>query len=448
MAESERILSQHEVDALLSAIDSGEVEVTPEQGGGLQTMPYDFKRPERVAREQLRALETLHEVYARNLQSAFSGMLRTMVDVKIASVDQLTFLEFINSLPNPTVFTVLSCEPLEGNFIFEVNPVIAFPIVERLLGSGKVGSSQPERALTPIEWKLMDGVILRALDLLKEVWSTIVPVNFKVSAREANPQLMQIFSANEAVVSVVIEVTMGEHKGYLNICLPVMAIEAYMEKITTHTWFSSRKKDQAPTQEAMISRQLASAELTLAAHLPVETLRLKDLETLRAGDILQLHHPQAAPVMVSVGGRVKYIGKLGSLKDRKAVKVLAGVDPARVSSLTPPRPPMDVLRQAAPEPVADGAPAPAIVANVLRLPLTATVVLAEKTMRVREVLALKVGEVVEFQKRENEPLSLRAGDHLLATGSAVKIGEKFGLQVMSVLDPRATVAALGTPPGP
>jgi flagellar motor switch protein FliM len=453
MSEADKILSQHEVDALLSAIDSGEVEVTPEAAAAPQAMPYDFKRPERVARDQLRSIETLHDVYARNLQGALSGMLRTVVDVKIASVDQLTFLEFINSLPNPTVFTVLSCEPLEGNFILEVNPIIAFPIIERLLGSGKVGASQPERALTRIEWEIIDRVIARALELMKEVWASIAPVNFRVTAREANPQLMQIFSANEAVVSVVAEVSMGDHKGYMNICLPVMTIEGHMEKISSHSWFSSRKKDRAPSQESTISRQLAPAELVVTTHLPVETLRMKDLETLRVGDCLVTNQPVKAPVLISVEGRPKYIARIGKVNnDRyKGFMVLSMVDPAREPIITQARTALSV-QKAAPagkgkskktdEP-ASAAPDPAVVENILRVPLVSTVVLAEKTLRVKDILGLKVGDIIEFAKSVDEALPLRSGGRGVAEGTAVKIGEKFGLQVTAVRDPRETVTALG-----
>ena len=442
MADSERVLSQNEVDALLSAIDSGDVEITPETGVTPQVVPYDFKRPERVGREQLRAIETLHEVYARNLQAALSGMLRAGVDVKVASVDQLTFQEFINSLPNPTVFTVLSCEPLEGNFIFEMNPVIAFPIIERLLGSGKVGASQPERALTPIEWKLMDSVIDRALDLLKDAWSKVVPATFKVTAREANPRLKQIFSDNEAVVAVVIDLSTGDHKGYLNLCLPVLAIEGHMDKISTHTPFSSRRKQEAPGQEQTISRQLAPAELQLSVHLPIETMRVRDLQAMKPGDLVLAHHPESAAVLVSVEGRPKFVARLGSLRDRKAFKIVSGVDPSRESMLLQPRAALDIRHSGtkgkAAAPKEKGA-----IEGVLGVPLRMAVGLAEKTMRVREVLALRIGEVIEFDARVDDSLVLRAGDRMIATGSVVKIGERYGLQINSIGEPRETAGALG-----
>ena len=440
--ERERVLSQHEVDALLSAIDSGDVEISAETGAAVLSVPYDFRRPERVGREQVRAIEALHEIYARSLRAELSGVLRTMVEVKVTSVIQLTFTEFINSLPNPTVFTVLSCKPMEGSFILEMNPAIAFPIIERLLGSGKLGTTQPERALTPIEWKLMDTVFDRALDLLKDAWSSVVPATFKVTERESNPNLMHIFSTDEAVVAVVIEIGIGDRHGYLNLCLPLLSIEEHLDKIASHALISSKSKPDAPGQEQTISRQLGPAELQLSVHLPIESMRVRELQDMKPGDLILSHHPEAAAVLVSVEGRPKFVARLGSLGDRKAIKIISGLDPLRESTVLKPRAAMDVRRSGAKGRAEASGPEGAV-DGVLDVPLGVSVALAEKTMRVRDVLALKTGEVIEFDTRLDEALVLRVGDRLIATGSVVKIGDKYGLQVSSIGDPRETASALG-----
>jgi flagellar motor switch protein FliM len=428
MAEGDRILSQQEVDALLSAIDSGEVEVKLEAAEAAPgAVPYDFKRPERVPREQLRALETLHEFYARGLQSALAGMLRAGVEVRVAAVDQLTYLEFVGSLPNPTAFTVLSADPLGGSFILEINPSVAFPIVERLLGSGQLGRSQPERSLTRIEWNLIDTVIARALDLMKELWAPIAPVTFRVTAREANPRLMQVLSPNESVVSVTLDVAIGEQKGSMNLCIPVVAIEGHLEEISSHVWLSSRKEMSAPGQETAITRQLAPADVRISAHLPVEEMELKVLESLRPGDLLVTGHPSTAPVLVSLEGRPKFRAAVGRWKDRLAFKVVGRADEHAGS----PRE-RAALRRAE-DPSGGGAgKGPSMREALQRVPLTASAVLAEKSARVRDVLALRPGQVLEFSKRADEPLALVVGGRLLAEGAAVKIGDRFGLQIESL----------------
>lgn len=441
MGDSDKILSQNEVDALLSAIDSGEIEVGVEETAGRhQVVPYDFKRPERVARDQLRAIETLHEVFAREFQTALSGLLRSIVDAKVASVDQLTFSEFINSLPNPTVFTVLACEPLEASFIFEMNPIIAFPIYEKLLGAGRASAVQPERPLSDLEWKVLEKVIDTALGKMKEVWSHVVEVNFRVRTRESNPQIMQIFSANEPVISVVLELSLQEHKGYLNICIPVMSIERVMDKITTHTWYASRRREEIAGQEAAISKTLAPAELTVTAQLTLQTMLLSEIQELRPGDVLVTHHPQNAPVVVSIEGRPKFVGRFGTLGGRRAVRVTGGIDAAKEQVVLQPRGRIEVQKSADSAETVTSEPA---VEGILNLPVQGTVVLAEKSLPLRFVLSLRPGDIIEFEKNLATPLNFEVTGRRIARGTAVKIGEKFGLQLTDILDPRETVRTLG-----
>lgn len=433
MDEPDRILSQHEVDALLSAIDSGEVEVTPEAAAAPRAVPYDFKRPERLGREDLRAIEMLHEILARNLEVALSGMLRTVVAVRPAGADQLTFLEFTNSLPNPTVFTVLSCEPLQGHFILELNPAIAFPMLERALGSGRVAAAQPERPLTPIEWGVMEGLLGRVLEIMEQAWGPVAPVRFKITARESNPQLLQVVNANEGVASVALEILMADHKGYANLAVPVMAIEPYLDRLVAHPWLSGGEPGGQDPRETAMSRQIAPAEVRIAAHLPAASLPLRDLEVLRPGDVLVTDHPASAPVVVSLEGRPKFQGTVGSLKDRRAIRVegrlAAPRGPAGEGPVTGAR----VRRSAKAGGPARGAE------HILRVPLQTAVVVAEKTMPLQQVLALKPGDVLTFERRVDEPLLLQAGGRPLATGTAVTIGDKFGLQVGEVR---------GAPPAP
>src|SRR2546428_6458141 len=188
MPDPERILSQHEVDALLSAIDSGGGEARP----SAPAHPYDFKRPTRVPHDQVRAIQALHEGFARNLRWALSGMLRTAVEVKVAAVQQLPLEEFLDSLPRPTALTVLSAEPFEGTFLLEINPSIACPIIERLLGSARFGAWQQDKALSPLEWTVLDAVIERALELMKEAWSAAGEATFRVQRREGESSRLHL----------------------------------------------------------------------------------------------------------------------------------------------------------------------------------------------------------------------------------------------------------------
>jgi flagellar motor switch protein FliM len=328
MADS--VLDQHEIDALLSAMGTGEVELETQEAVVTQRIaPYDFKRPERVARDQLRSIGTLHEVFARNLQANLSGSLRTIIDVNISHVDQLTYSEFINSLPNPTNFNVISCEPLEGNFILEINPSIAFPIFERLLGSGRVGTELPERPLTDIERRLLQSITDKMLDLLKEAWATFIDINFHITAQESNPQLMPIMSSNEPVIGVGIEITFGGNRGLINICIPVVSIESILGKLSSYTWFTHKGKGSSTSREGVIARSVASAQVQLVTYLASATITLGKLLSLAPGDIITTSHPIDAPVIAYIEGKPKFWVKPGSFKGHKAVKIIRSVDLAK-----------------------------------------------------------------------------------------------------------------------
>lgn len=191
--------------------------------------PLEFHRPERVGREQLRAMGALHEEFARNFQEALSVRLRTKVVARVMALDQLTYSEFINSLPNPTIFTTLSAEPLEGNWALEVNPIIAFPIMERILGLGSGSPAAPEPALNDLQWNLIGSVIEITLHHLKDAWSKLATINIRMSQRAVDPDLVPITSPSEAVVSVSIQLEIGESKGFMNLCMPVRSLKGIME---------------------------------------------------------------------------------------------------------------------------------------------------------------------------------------------------------------------------
>lgn len=321
--DDNKILSQGEVDALLSAIDGGDVELgieaTPEAP---RVVPYDFRRPERVAREQLRAIGTLHEVFGRNLQAALSGMLRTIVEVRVQAVDQLTYSEFINSLPNPTAFNIISAEPLEGNFILEINPIIAFPIMERMLGSGRGSLTQPERALTDLEWNLINTVLEQTLTVLRDAWSKVIDINFRITGRESNPQLVPIMSTNEPVVSVSIELMIGEAKGFMNLCIPVLSIETIVEKISAHTWYTTRRAKEQPAQAEQIASSLRRARVEMTAYLAEAHIELRELNDLDPGDRVTSEHPENKPIVICVEGRPKYLAEPGEFKGKRAVRIV------------------------------------------------------------------------------------------------------------------------------
>ena len=200
--------------------------------------PYDFKRPERVGKEQMRALQSLHEGFGRNFGAALSALLRSIVEVKLTSVDQLTYSEFVFSLENPTCFNLLTAKPLEGNLILDINPSILYPIINRLLGGGKETGTVARRALTEIELRLVRRITGLFLHDLKRAWANILPLEFEVERVESNPQLVQIVPPNEVVVLISFELTLGDVRGMMNLCIPFNAIERIGNKLTSNNWVS------------------------------------------------------------------------------------------------------------------------------------------------------------------------------------------------------------------
>jgi flagellar motor switch protein FliM len=326
--EPGKVLSQAEVDALLSAISTGEVAVAAEEPQKEQVVLYDFRRPERVARDQLRAISTMHDVFARNFQAFLSGTLRSIADVRVQGVDQLTFSEFINSLPNPTVFCILAAEPLEGSFILELNPVVAFPILERMLGSSRGAASPPERPLTDLEWALMEKVVHQALSLLSEAWAKVAELRFRLTGRESNPHLVPIMSSNEPVVSIVFDITLGEARGFMNLCVPVVSIEGLLEKISAQRWFGTpRREAGTAAADRAVAKQIGLAEVGITSILAQTTMRLEEVRRLAVGDCVATDHPTHAPIIVCVEGRPKFWASPCAVKDRVAVRIVRLVTP-------------------------------------------------------------------------------------------------------------------------
>ncbi|MFH1024509.1 MAG: flagellar motor switch protein FliM [Planctomycetota bacterium] len=316
------VLDQAEVDALLSAVDGGNVAVAQAEGGGERAVqPYDFKRPERVSKDQIRALRNLHDAFARNFGASLSTFLRTIVDVKLASVEQLTYSEFITSLPNPTCFNLLSMAPLEGEVVLEINPSIIFPIIDRLLGGGGITSAPPERPLTEIELRLVDRILGKAIEELKGRWEPIRPVDFKVTQTESNPQLMQIVPPNEAVVLVAFEIAMGEASGMMNLCIPFTAIEPIMGEFTAEHWFSYGKREVSKEQQDRIRDGLRKAKLELVCYLAQTKITVRQFLDLEAGDLLETGVSMNADLLVAVEGKPKFKGRGGILRGAKAVRV-------------------------------------------------------------------------------------------------------------------------------
>jgi len=321
------VLDQSEVDALLAAVEAGEVDGPPTVAGkpyaevNQEVHSYDFKRPERVSKEQMRALESIHQGFARNFGAALSGFLRTIVEVRVATTEQLTYSEFIYSLPNPTNFNLLTAEPLEGQVCLELSPLIIYPIMDRLLGGSKSEMFIPQRPLTMIEQRLVGRITTRALAALTEAWADLVEVEFKITEVESNPHLVQIVAPNEIVIVLGFEIKMGGRAGTMSLCIPFNVIEPVIDKLVTQGWLAYQRRSRAEDKSDAIARGLGATHVDVAGFLAETTMTVRELLTLQTGDIIQTTKPTTGPIILQVGGENKFAGSLGRHKDNVAIKI-------------------------------------------------------------------------------------------------------------------------------
>jgi flagellar motor switch protein FliM len=330
------VLSQSEVDALLNAAGTGvEIEnqgpaaAAPVPEDGAPTFEvYDFKRPERVSTDQIRSIEMMHEALARKLGASLSAYLRTIVDVKLASVEQLTYHEFLMSLPNPTCFNLLQCEPLDGSMVLEINPSIVYPIIDKLLGGGATGTPPiPEREMSDIEWRLIGHLTQETTTFLRESWTPIMDIDFKVAGRDTNPMLMQIVPPNEVVILICFEIKMGESSGMLNLCIPFPVIEPKIDEFSTiQTWFQTRRTSDRAYETKKLNEGIHDAPLKTVVYLAKTRMSMKQLLHLKPGDILLTTKDVTDPLLLKIENRAKFWVTAGQNRHFKAAQLLRPAD--------------------------------------------------------------------------------------------------------------------------
>ena len=333
------VIDQKEVDALLAAIDAGDVgtsdhdqrsQIFSQHADGVaesEIRPYDFKRPEGVSKDQMRALENLHERFSRNFGVALSGFLRTIVVVKVANIEQMTFSEFTHSLPNPTCFSLMACDPLDGNMCLEISPLIIYPVIDRLLGGSNADQFIPDRPLTAIELRLVGKILDRAMLALEDAWSSILKLKFRLEEGESNPQLVQIVPPNQVVVVVGFELKMGGRTGTMSLCIPYNVIEPMVDNLSSQTWAANKRSSRASQLRELMARKLDQAQLTVSAILADTTIKLSDLHQLQVGDVILTNKPASRPLTLTIGERRKYIGHLGQFRSNRAFKVTRPISP-------------------------------------------------------------------------------------------------------------------------
>ncbi|GGG12343.1 flagellar motor switch protein FliM [Paenibacillus abyssi] len=316
------VLSQNEIDALLAALSSGEMdaEELKKEETQKKVRAYDFKRAVRFSKDHIRSLTRIHENFARFLTTYFSAQLRTFVQINVVQVEQLPYDEFIRSIPKMTILNIFEAEPLEGRMVLEVHPNVAYAMLDRLLG-GQGSAPSKINALTEIETIVMERIFSRAFDSLQEAWKTVIDLSPRLEALETNPQFMQIVSPNETIALISLSTKIGETTGMINLCIPHVVIEPIMSRLSVHHWFVSQKKSRAPEEVEVLEQRVSKAKLAIVAELGSSTISVREFLGLALGDVIALNKNVGEGLHIKVGEKLKFIGSPGSVKDRLAVQI-------------------------------------------------------------------------------------------------------------------------------
>ncbi|WP_066173053.1 flagellar motor switch protein FliM [Bacillus marinisedimentorum] len=319
---AEEVLSQGEIDALLSAISTGEMnaEELKQEGKEKKVRVYDFKRALRFSKDQIRSLSRIHENFARLLTTFFSAQLRTYVQISVASVDQIPYEEFIRSIPKMTILNIYDVEPLDGRILFEINPNIAYAMMDRMLG-GVGGSYNKIDNLTEIETRIMTQMFEKTAENLQEAWKSVVDIDPVLKDFEVNPQFLQMVSPNETVVVISLNTTIGETGGMINICIPHVVLEPIIPKLSVHYWMQTEKKERKPKEMASLENRLKNAKLPIKAELGNAAITMDELLNLSRGDVIPLAQKINDQIVIKVGDQPKFTGQPGRMDRKMAVQI-------------------------------------------------------------------------------------------------------------------------------
>ncbi|NGP44118.1 flagellar motor switch protein FliM [Bacillaceae bacterium SIJ1] len=320
---AEEILSQGEIDALLSALSTGEMDANQliEQESSKKVRVYDFKRALRFSKDQIRSISRIHENMARLLTTYYSAQLRTYIDITVASVDQIPYEEFIRSISNVSILNVFEMAPLEGRMLVEINPNVGFAMMDLLLG-GQGRSHKQQGDFTEIEMRILSQLFEKTTDQIREAWSSIVHIEPELAEFETNPQFLQMVSPNETVIVITLNTKVGETSGMINICIPHILLDPIISKLSVHYWMQTEKRHQPKEAGQLLKKRLEKAMLPLTAELGRSSITVEEFLNLQVNDVIELDQSILEPLLVQVGHIPKFLGQPGTKKNKLAVQII------------------------------------------------------------------------------------------------------------------------------
>ncbi|RLA83901.1 MAG: flagellar motor switch protein FliM [Epsilonproteobacteria bacterium] len=331
-------LSQDEIDALLDIADEdGGLEDINEDGGSSKKDKsyaiYDFKKPNRISAEQMKAFNALHDKMLRTTISELSAMLRKIVDVKLYSIEQMTYGEFILSIPQITSLNTLSIKPLDGRIVMECNPAISHKIIAHLLGNGESSlTDSTEKELTEIELQVFNHFYQLIIRNLKLTWDSVSTINLKTESMDTNANAIQIISDHEIVLLVVFEITIDDESGFLSICYPISYIEQLLDVIVEKVFAEAKNKKVSKQKD--INALISGSKMKIDVMLAETEMCVNDLLNLQEGDIISFSkNATSASTKVYINNKEKWSASAGSSNNRKAIQIQSNVDHEKMETL-------------------------------------------------------------------------------------------------------------------
>jgi flagellar motor switch protein FliM len=319
------VLSQNEIDNLLAALNTGELDVDQMSAADEKKVKdYDFKRPAKFSKEHLRTLEMIYEHYGRLLSTTLPLYLRKNVQVTVANSETVTYSEFSNALSNPVILGIINFLPLQGTIILELQANIGFSFIDRMLGGEGNGIDKP-RPFTDIEMPLIEKLITICMQLMVEPWENVLAINPIMERIETNPQFAQVISPTDMIAIVTLNIKIGDTEGLMNICLPYFTLESVMDKLNTKFWFSTMQKHDDDTYGEHLETLVRHVDVPVKAILGKCNVSVSDFVSLQRGDIIRLDNQVNSELQVYVGDIYKFTALPGTTKDKYAVKITSVV---------------------------------------------------------------------------------------------------------------------------
>ena len=429
------VLSQDEIAKLLAAINAGEPEETKNSNAEVSKLGalirkqlnpsprirkikiYDFERPDKFSREQIRTLSFMHDTFARLTTASLSAQLRSMVQVRVASVDQLLYDEFVRSIPTPTTLAIINMDPLQGNAVIEIDPEPTFSIIDRLLG-GIGDGTKFQHELTDPETSIMEGIVVRLLGNLREAWAGVIDLRSRLDQIDTNPYFAQIAPPTEMGALVTLETKIGEVEGMINIFYPYLTLEPIIGKLSTCFWYSTiRRRIYNPAYENYINNNIP---VILIAELLTREYSIKEIADWKNGTFLLPLRPGIPDLCyLRLGNR--RVWQCEILPDQnwfqKQIKITGYAErPSLMEGIK-----MEINQGK--ESVMD-----ALLASKVKV----TVELGSTSMTMKEVLSIGEESIFELDKLAGEPVDIIANGVLIGRGETVVIDEYFGVRVTEI----------------